>query len=377
MNQTEFEKYKKYLPGMTKDCSKEFLKLARIIQEQVLDIWKGEDQNYYAAFVMNDSVESFLIFEDAVMTGVFEKDITEETTAALSVEEESYVLAVRQGNRNSFTLRFRELAFRIQTYQYHEVVHVWVKGEEHLRQLVYQLGIIKDKAEFLPRDCCSRKERQLIKLLEFAPLRGWYFVPWEEDSVFESTDAGIDAFLEFADLANDDILKRQVLKYQRCSKGRQRQRRRLEKRIHCMLNQSEHLPVYELLREELDEASKVYEKRSFGAAKDHIIEQKRIEIAELFEENGFHGIYPWFYKTEEKINISCRIYEEQPFVNGGTSQYRFYYFWSETEQNQKKDRAFHINEGFFQGAGRVNKIQAEDISWENLKYDMIKTVNKI
>ena len=105
--------------------------------------------------------------------------------------------------------------------------------------------------------------------------------------------------------------------------------------------------------------------------------QKRIEIAELFEENGFHGIYPWFYKTEEKINISCRIYEEQPFVNGGTSQYRFYYFWSETEQNQKKDRAFHINEGFFQGAGRVNKIQAEDISWENLKHDMIKNVNKI
>ena len=224
MNQTEFEKYKKNLPGMTEKCPEEFLKLARILQEQVLDMWQGNDQNYYAAFVMNDSVESFLVFTDAVMTGVFETDISEETKAALSVERDSYVLAVRQGNRNSFTLRFKELMFQTKTYQYHDVVHVWVKGEEHLRQLVYQLGIVKDKSEFLSESCCNESERELLGLLEFAPLRSWYFVPWERETVFDSTQRGIDIFLKFADLAEDYILRQQVLKYKRC-RGKKRRRR--------------------------------------------------------------------------------------------------------------------------------------------------------
>ena len=94
------------------------------------------------------------------------------------------------GGKNSFTIRFKELKFETHLYQYHGIAHVWVRGQEHWRQLVYRLGIVKDKYQFLGEETCTREEKELLPLLEFAPFRSWISVPWDEGSVFSSPGRG-------------------------------------------------------------------------------------------------------------------------------------------------------------------------------------------
>ena len=48
--------------GIDGGMSGYFAKLAQILEEKVLEIWEGENGDYYAAYLMNDSAESFLVF---------------------------------------------------------------------------------------------------------------------------------------------------------------------------------------------------------------------------------------------------------------------------------------------------------------------------
>ena len=367
MDQQSLEKCRKFLPGLTESCPDIFAKLAQILEEKVLEIWKGENGDYYAAYLMNDSVESFLVFSQAHMVGEFQWGLEAVTQAALAVEADSYVLAVQQGGKNSFTIRFKELKFESHLYQYHGIAHVWVRGQEHWRQLVYRLGIVKDKYQFLGADFCNDQEKALLLLLEFAPFRSWICVPWDEGKQFQSSQAGIQAFLELVKETGDEQYER-VLESYRKSIG-SRKELHLETKLHDMLNQPEHIGIYDRIREKINEASAGYEKRSFGQEADSLIDEKRRAVEEMFWKNGFRGNYPWFQKHNDQMEISCYMLEEQPFVGAGQKKYRFYYFWSETDDRGKRDRRHYINEGFFAGKGRRCRIQAEEMSWEGSSGD--------
>ena len=58
-------------------------------------------------YLMNDAVESFLVFKDAKMTGKYIKDYDGMLEAALSKERETYILTVWQGDQ-AVTLFFKE-----------------------------------------------------------------------------------------------------------------------------------------------------------------------------------------------------------------------------------------------------------------------------
>lgn len=363
MRQELFEQYQAYLPGMTADCPEAFGKLAHIFEEQVLELWPGPEGIYYAAYLMNDAAEAVLVFRDSVLTGVFERDNTEDVSAALAVEKEYYMLAVRQGERNSFTLRFSGLDFQVKLYPYHRIAHVWVQGQEHWRQILYQLAIVKDKKCYLGEECCQKEELFLLPLLKFAPLRSYYFVPWESCRVFETEEEGGRRFLEILQKVNDPVLYARTKRYLKCCKTRRGKRKC--RQLQALLNQPEHRGVYDLIREMLDQASqKSAQKRTFGAVADALLEEKRAEIQKMFEANGFSGTYPWFWKSENGMDSSCRIYEELPFVCGGKQKGRFYYFWSEVDQWQKKEKKCLLQEGFFDGTGRRCEIQSEGIDWK-------------
>ena len=73
----------KYLDGLTKDMPEEFVKLAQVLELSVFEpvYMEGED-DIYAAYLMNDSVESYFVFENSIMTGEY-KDIDSDQVAGI------------------------------------------------------------------------------------------------------------------------------------------------------------------------------------------------------------------------------------------------------------------------------------------------------
>ena len=56
------------------------------------------DKDIRLVYLMNDAVESFLVFKNARMTGEYRKDYEGELEASISHNGKEYILIVRQGN---------------------------------------------------------------------------------------------------------------------------------------------------------------------------------------------------------------------------------------------------------------------------------------
>ena len=132
-------------------------------------VWEAADVRLI--YLMNDAVESFLVFQNARMCGTYQEKFDGELSAALATEEDGYVLAVHQG-MNAFTLFFTGMVLEAHLFDYGHTGHFWVKGYEYLRQLEYRLAILHDKLEYLGEEFCSKEERQLASLAEFLLLSG-------------------------------------------------------------------------------------------------------------------------------------------------------------------------------------------------------------
>ena len=101
-------------------------------------------------YLMNDAVESFLVFVNAKMTGQYQPDYEGELEAELSREDTEdgciYVLIVHQGD-SVVTIFFEKLKVETHLYRYGDLGHFWVKGYEYLRQLEYRIAILHTKCE--------------------------------------------------------------------------------------------------------------------------------------------------------------------------------------------------------------------------------------
>ena len=91
-----------------------------------------KQQDISLVYLMNDAVESFLVFHNATMTGEYQKEYEGEILAVLDKKEEQYVLVVHQGD-SVVTLFFDTLRQKNNLYNYGDVGHFWVKGYEDLR----------------------------------------------------------------------------------------------------------------------------------------------------------------------------------------------------------------------------------------------------
>ena len=75
--------FSKYLEGLTDDMPDEFHKLAQVFELNVFQpIMIDGEKDIHAAYLMNDAVESYFVFENSVMTGVY-KDIECEQIAGI------------------------------------------------------------------------------------------------------------------------------------------------------------------------------------------------------------------------------------------------------------------------------------------------------
>lgn len=121
-----------------------FRKLAELLGEDQFEL-VAINENYVCdgeirlVYLMNDAVESFLIFGNARMTGVYKPDYEGEILADLSRQGKEYILVVHQED-TVVTLFFETLTLEKHLYDYSQIGHFWVEGYEFLRQLEYRLA---------------------------------------------------------------------------------------------------------------------------------------------------------------------------------------------------------------------------------------------
>ena len=116
-----------------------FVMLEELLEQDQFELLpaKEGDTERRLVYLMNDAVESFLVFRGAALTGHYLEDYEGALTWSMSRDAARYVLVVRQGD-NAVTLLFENLDLEVHLYNYGEIAHFWVPGYEYLRQLEYR-----------------------------------------------------------------------------------------------------------------------------------------------------------------------------------------------------------------------------------------------
>lgn len=292
-----------------------FQKLAELLGEDQFELVavneKGSQDIYVRngeirlVYLMNDAVESFLVFGNARMTGVYKPDYEGEILADLSRQGREYILVVHQDD-SVVTLFFETLTLEKHLYDYSQIGHFWVEGYEYLRQLEYRLAILRDKYDYIGGDSCNALEEKLSSLVEFPPLNYCcypavpekYIVPRENPWV--PSQKAISVMKEIAEQADDDSFIRWLEIYRRFPF--KWMARKLAGMLHC----TKHIKVTECLSRKLKEASAGYGDRSFGKEADKQLEALMKKAKERQAELKARG-------------IESEVLREEPFTTARDS----------------------------------------------------------
>lgn len=348
----------KYLDGLDKNFPTPFWKLAEILELQALEICKAKNgKDILIPYMMNDAVENYLILRNCRLTGEYAEEANVLYPARIVQEivpngqgETEYVLSIRQDEGNIFLLRFSTIEESLKCYQYHRIGHFWVKEQEQWRQLVYMVGTIHDKYEYIGENICNEIEQELMPLMEFPPFRDWSPIHESLDEKYPFTYEGIDAMEQIAKESGDRGYTRLIRVYRRfpCKMFRKILSRRL------ILAKSEKL--YWQIWQKVEKASGMYEEREYGDKLQEEILKKRSEVDRVLREKGYRGTYPVY----ERGNTQIVVTEEHPFTKEEFEyedyEFRIRFMISEVKRKQQN---VYLS-GFFHGRGRRGWI-AEDI----------------
>lgn len=354
MKEKDFKELEPYLPGLKKEMPDVYKKLAEIIKCQALEVcWKnGEngEKQICIPYMMNDALECYLILEDCRITGVYLPHCKEKIEAYLTEHQGSIGLVVKQGKDNVFTLWFEEISEHLECYQYHEIGHFWVQGMEQWRQLVYMIGTIYDKYEYLGEEVCTEKELELIPLMEFAPFRAWSPIGNSLEDWYTDTITGVETMKKMALLADEEGFGKLLDKYQKHPVIR------LEKKIEKFLTGKTGAGVYQVIYQKVCEASSQYPKRDYGKEMNEKIERQRQETINALKQKGFIGQYPHFHRGTMQVVAT----EEHPFTIFESEDFVFR-IQCMVSVSSKENKV--PNFGFFKGRGNKGWIEKKN---ENL-----------
>ena len=256
-------------------------------------------QDLKLVYLMNDAVESFLVFQEARLTGEYLPDFDGDLSASLSEDEHGYVLVLHQ-DVTVCTLFFHNLVSETHLFDYGKTGHFWVKKWEYLRQLEYRIAILHDKLEYLGTEYCNKTEQMLAVLAAFPPLNcscypavpDKYLVP-KYPRWFVS-QAAIDVMRQLALEAKDPALIRWLNLYRRFPI------RIVASHIAHLLHQTTHAGVVDLLTDKLADAVSNYPERIFS-------EDVKERIRDLYRQAKL--------RQNELLSqgITSEILKEEPF----------------------------------------------------------------
>ena len=305
--------YKQVLQGLSEELPDEFFKLAQLVEVEQLEFLAPKDNsnNWRLVYLMNDAVESFLVFENARFTGEYLPDYEGTIKAVLEKKEKEYILVVNQGEDSVFIIFFESLKLEIQCYDYGKIGHFWVEGYEYLRQLEYKIAILGDKWEYLGEDCCSEEEKKLASLREFPPL-SYLFYPAaslayvrEKEEPWKCSPLAAKLVEEAAKQEKDTWFAKMVSLYKRYPV------RVLARYIAWMFHREAHKRVTDHLIRQMDQAAVIYPRRYFGEENE-----KKHKI--LFEKANKRK------RDLEKQGIQAEIFREEPFAKGDDGPFKVY-----------------------------------------------------
>lgn len=348
--------------------------------------------DYYLPYMMNDALECYFVLKDCRMTGSYsyknldssnEKkfgdfaDFAEHPAVELIESSDYCALVIRQANGDIATVWFKDIEKELKCYRYHEIGHFWVNGEEHYRQLVYMIGTIYDKFEYLGESICNANELALLPLMEFAPFRHWSPIHESLDDRYPDTLEGIETFHNLCKETGDISLEKLTEQYRKVfqkalylnKKAKSSPLYRFAfdlyekfiflKLVHNIameLTKSGHEPLYELIYQKICDASSQYLSRDYGEIVNEMIASKRKEATELLIAQGYAGTYPRFSKGTTSILIT----EEHPFTLS-VLEYENYGFRLQFMVSETNEKSHFLNQGFFKGMGNKGWI-AKDIN---------------
>lgn len=354
------------LAGLRPGMAQEYEKLAEVFLYQVFELYSGNGENgepddYYIPYMMNDALECYLVLENCRMTGVYctEKEWIQAGELVQDGGHTGLVVRQKMGERtNTFTLWFHGIHQVLQCYQYHRIGHFWVSGQEQWRQLVYMIGTIYDKYEYMGEAVCNQRELELMHLMGFAPFRHWSPICDSLEETYPETEEGIACMRRLAREAGDLEYERLVRFYGRLPK------RWMEKQLSRRLLDPGRERLYRLIWNKVQEASEAYEERRYPKALEQEIREKRKEVQEALAAKGFQGKYPKYWKEDWQGIGSMWILaaEEHPFTRMEAADYAFRIrFMVSVFEKGFKGRA-DVNGGFFRGKGRRGWIE-EDLKF--------------
>lgn len=290
-----------------------FVMLEELLEQDQFELLpaKEGDTERRLVYLMNDAVESFLVFRGAALTGHYLEDYEGALTWSMSRDAARYVLVVRQGD-NAVTLLFENLDLEVHLYNYGEIAHFWVPGYEYLRQLEYRIAILRDKCEYLGPEYCTPEERRLAHLAYFPPLNyccypavpAKYIVPIPDP--WNPSEEALNVMEELARECGNKKLGWRLKFYRRHPWPL------LAKRIAAMLHRTECEEVVDLLSRRLREAVQDYPRRSFGKATDNAIKRLEQQAEERRQELARQGIRAEVLREEPftiaQDNLEFHIY---------------------------------------------------------------------
>ncbi len=256
-----------------------FVMLQELLEQEQFELIISEQSDIRLVYLMNDAVESFLVFHNARMTGEYRPDYEGEILASMSYDDTEYILVVHQGD-SVVTIFFEDLLTDVHLYDYGEIGHFWVKDYEYLRQLEYRLAIMRDKYDYLGEEYCTPEEQKLAMLVDFPPLNYCCYPAVPEKYIVPRVDPWVPAeeaiavMEELAEEADDKGLWKILQTY------REHPKPSIAKKIAAMLHRNGHAKVVDLLDERLKKTVSGYEKRSFGEAVDVRCQQLQHKVEE-------------------------------------------------------------------------------------------------
>ena len=256
-----------------------FVMLQELLEQEQFELIISEQSDIRLVYLMNDAVESFLVFHNARMTGEYRPDYEGEILASMSYDDTEYILVVHQGD-SVVTIFFEDLLTDVHLYDYGEIGHFWVKDYEYLRQLEYRLAIMRDKYDYLGEEYCTPEEQKLAMLVDFPPLNYCCYPAVPEKYIVPRVDPWVPAeeaiavMEELAEEADDKGLWKILQTY------REHPKRHIARKIAAMLHRNGHAKVVDLLDERLKKTVSGYEKRSFGEAVDVRCQQLQHKVEE-------------------------------------------------------------------------------------------------
>ena len=264
----------------------------------------------YIPYMMNDAVEYYLILSNCQVMGEIPEEFDGDTLVKLIDSPDRPGLIFEMPSGDKLTLWFDSCAFEKSFYQYHRICHIWRKGEEHWRMLVYMIGTIHDKYAFLGPDSVNDAEFALLPLVHFGPFR--FYSPIDEplDDRYPENEDGWTCMRNLAIEAGDTDYVKMIDCANALKKLPFFRTDALIKNLANALNSPGRKHLYEYIYHKVCEASSLYPKRTYSPETVLEMEKARKAADAGLRAEGFTGEYPAYAKG----GMSAIVFEEHPFT---------------------------------------------------------------